>query len=678
MNSKAQASLEYLMTYGWALILIATIISVLIFLVGPFSNVVFSSDSPNKIMLRSGAMEGTTAVAIVQNITGGSITVTSVTPSSNYSGCCLDGTPFSSNVAVSAGSSMTFECDLAQGQSDPTGAITVNYTDFANLPRTVVISLNGGTAPSSGSSQPPAPPPSGDFITVWNTALLSVGSSNSDQVSLPLEASGTYDFEVDWGDGTNDSITTGNQAEATHTYAAEGTYTVSITGTIQGWQFNNAGDRLKLIKVSSWGPLRLGNSNSYFYGASNMIITATDILDLTGTTDLYKTFSYCSSLTTVPSMNDWDVSNVTTMQSMFSGASVFNQPIGNWNTSNVTSMRSMFYKASVFNQPIGDWDVSNVTSMRSVFYDASVFNQPIENWNTSNVTNMYIMFAYANAFNRPIGDWDVSNVTTMNSMFLYASAFNQPIGDWDVSNVTDMYSMFDNASVFNQPIGNWNTSNATNMYSMFSSASSFNKPIGDWDVSNVTDMEGMFSYASAFNQLIGDWDVSNVTDMSMMFNRASSFNQPIGDWDVSNVIDMFGMFSYASAFNQPIGNWNTSSAISMPQMFYNASSFNQPIGSWNTSNVTNMGAMFGYASAFDQDIGTWDVSSVTSMNIMFYGVGLSTANYDSLLVGWSALPLQNNIAFDAGSSNYSPGEPAAARQSIIDNFGWTISDGGSA
>jgi len=34
MENKAQAGLEYLMTYGWALVLVATVIGVLIIVVG--------------------------------------------------------------------------------------------------------------------------------------------------------------------------------------------------------------------------------------------------------------------------------------------------------------------------------------------------------------------------------------------------------------------------------------------------------------------------------------------------------------------------------------------------------------------------------------------------------------------------------------------------------------------
>jgi len=86
MGKRAQAGLEYLLTYGWALVLIATAVSILVFLLGSTSTTVFSSDSPDKMLLRGGAMEGSTAVAVVQNVTGGGITVTGIEPSSNYFG----------------------------------------------------------------------------------------------------------------------------------------------------------------------------------------------------------------------------------------------------------------------------------------------------------------------------------------------------------------------------------------------------------------------------------------------------------------------------------------------------------------------------------------------------------------------------------------------------------------
>jgi hypothetical protein len=64
---------------------------------------------------------------------------------------------------------------------------------------------------------------------------------------------------------------------------------------------------------------------------------------------------------------------------------------------------------------------------------------------------------------------------------------------------------------------------------------------------------------------------------------------------------------------------------------------------------------------------------------MFSGVQLSTANYDATLIGWATIgpnetPLQQNVEFDGGNSNYCNGE--AARNTLISTYSWTITDAG--
>ena len=307
-----------------------------------------------------------------------------------------------------------------------------------------------------------------------------------------------------------------------------------------------------------------------------------------------------------------------------------------------------------------------------------LFNQNINSWDVSNVINMRSMFLYSTSYNQPIDSWDVRNVTNMIQMFENASSFNQNIGSWNVSNVTNMQNLFCNTTNFNQNINSWNVSNVTSMYGMFSGSTRFNQPIGSWNVINVINMCAMFYNANSFNQPIGSWNVANVTNMGSLFEGASVFNQPIGSWNVGNVTNMDSLFE-STPFNQSISSWNVSNVTNMGYMFFFATAFNQPIGNWNVSNVTNMTLMFRSATSFNQLIGSWNVSNVTAMQDMFYGAGLSTANYDELLIGWSTIspnetPLKPNVVFSGGNSKYCNG--SSARSSIISTYGWTITDAG--
>ena len=204
----------------------------------------------------------------------------------------------------------------------------------------------------------------------------------------------------------------------------------------------------------------------------------------------------------------------------------------------------MFHGATSLegNEHFNRWDVSNVTDMRWMFTGAGNFNRNIGNWDVSSVTDMHGMFGGAGSFDQDIGSWrdKVGNVTDMSWMFFEAINFNQDISGWDVSNVTDMNSMFRGAVNFDQNIGNWDVSNVTNMSGMFWGATDFNQDIGGWrdKVGKVTDMSWMFFEASNFNQDISGWTVSNVTDMNSMFRGAVNFDQNIGNWDVSSVTDM--------------------------------------------------------------------------------------------------------------------------------------------
>ncbi len=293
------------------------------------------------------------------------------------------------------------------------------------------------------------------MVLEYNTNL-SAGTT----IALPLQ--GTVNVTVDWGDGTatQDFTSSGNQD---HIYATDGTYTVTITGSLTQFGPNNYTIANKLTVVTSFGDL--------------------------GITSFISAFNSAINLTQVPATLPV---TVTDMSFMFYAANSFNGNISSWNVSNVTNMGVMFGSANSFNQDLSSWDVSSVTDMSSLFSSASSFNQDIGSWNVSNVIEMDGMFHGATSFNQDISAWNVGNVNDMEYMFSGATSFNQDISTWNVSSVTSMSEMFPNATSFNQDISSWNVSNVTSMSAMFSEATSFNQNISTWDISNVTDMEDMF------------------------------------------------------------------------------------------------------------------------------------------------------------------------------------------
>ena len=437
--------------------------------------------------------------------------------------------------------------------NDATTSVTVTSTG----PCTNSITQSLPCPPLTTTTTTTAAPT--DFVSTWETTNTSVGSSNSDQVKLPLQSSGTYNFTVNWGDDNTDTITTWNQAETTHTYASSGDWIITITGTCSGFAFLNTGDRQKLLSITSFGSVNFGNNLGIFYGCTNLNLSAvTDTPNLSAMNSLQSMFRGCTSLTTINNVNSWNTSTIINMSFAFQLATNFNQSLNSWNVTNVVNMASMFQNATSFNGDISNWNVSSVQNMAQMFNVASVFNQNIGGWVVSAVTTMQSMFAFATAFNQNIGGWDVGNVTDMGGMLAVAEAFNQNINGWDVGNVVSMSSMFNAAYSFNQSLNSWDVSNVEFMQSMFNENGIFNGNITSWDVSSVTNMQSMFRLASAFNQNIGNWNISNVGNFTdfMLGKNTSTYSSTNLDaiyngWSSRsvqpNLTITFGTAEYTSA-----------------------------------------------------------------------------------------------------------------------------------
>ncbi|MDR3360727.1 MAG: BspA family leucine-rich repeat surface protein [Bifidobacteriaceae bacterium] len=334
-----------------------------------------------------------------------------------------------------------------------------------------------------------------------------------------------------WGDGSSAAAADGANS---HTYASAGPHTVTIFGTYQSIRFPTV-----TTAVTRWD-------------------------ESTGVTDLTGAFenSQVTSVVKPPS-------TVTSMASMFAGATLFNGSVEDWETWAVTDMSSMFKGATSFNQDIYTWTTSSVTDMSHMFEGATSFARSVLPLDIGSVTDMSYMFAGATSFNWSLGGWRNGSeaLQTTASMFAGATSFNENLDGLVTETVTDTSSMFAGATSFNGNLTSWETRSVVDMSNMFAGATAFNYSIADWRTESVVDMSNMFSGAKLFNQSLNNWKTGSVTSMASMFEGAAAFNQPLSQWKTNSVVDMSNMFNGASAFIQPLSCWDVRHIAAEPPGF---------------------------------------------------------------------------------------------------------------
>jgi head-tail adaptor len=138
------------------------------------------------------------------------------------------------------------------------------------------------------------------------------------------------------------------------------------------------------------------------------------------------------------------------------------------------------------------------------------------------------------------------------------------------------------------------------------------------------------------------------------------------------------LFRFAFNFNADVSNWDMSNITTARTLFRTCRIFNSDVSNWNTSNFVQIDEMFRECTSFDQSLADWNISNVRTAPNFLLGVTLSAANYDATLISWAAQNVQNNVNISFGNSKYtSGGEAEAARNTLINTYGWTITDGGA-
>ncbi len=304
-----------------------------------------------------------------------------------------------------------------------------------------------------------------DFVTTWFTNFQGVSGGTS--ITVPM-IGGPYD--VDWNnDGTFDQTVV--SGPVTHDFGVIGTYTIRIRGSYTSIAFNNSvnSDKLKLLDITQWGRGSWQSMSGAFYGANNLVVSATDTPDFSAVTSMYHMFGTeeTSNALLNPNTTDWDTGNVTDMSYMFYNTKVATPDTSNWITDNVTNMSNMFNGSIKANPVTSNWNTSKVTNMSSMFRDAKLAIPDTSGWITDEVTTMTRMFQNAVKATPDATNWNTEKVTDMSFMFLGASDANPDVSGWNTGMVSNMTYMFQGAWDFDRNIGSWDVTALVNAAEMF-------------------------------------------------------------------------------------------------------------------------------------------------------------------------------------------------------------------
>jgi|11_taG_2_1085331.scaffolds.fasta_scaffold08925_3 surface protein len=202
-----------------------------------------------------------------------------------------------------------------------------------------------------------------------------------------LAGSPVWPNVIDWGDGTVEELIVTPQ---THIYSTGGVYDVKLNGfgvfnpqddiPTKLVQINKWSDTIELLSLNGCQQLTsITDSNSPVFSSGSGVLLLAN----------------CPLLSAVSGINNWDVSELSSLSSAFFNSSLFDEDISSWDVSGITQFGFMFQGSTSFNQDISGWDVSSGSQFSSMFYNASSFDQNLGPWKLGN--NALADFFFANA-----------------------------------------------------------------------------------------------------------------------------------------------------------------------------------------------------------------------------------------------------------------------------------------
>ena len=310
-----------------------------------------------------------------------------------------------------------------------------------------------------------------------------------------------YNFNVDWGDGSNDDITSYNQAEITHTYAVGGDYIVTISGTCPSLDFRDYeqnSSRDLLWEIQCWGDTQFEYLDHAFETCSNLTLTALD------------------SPSFLLMAGDPSGSGYGRVNAMFSQCNSIVNGVEHWDITGLTYTQSMFWNCNFLNCDFTAWNFSSIVSTAAMFSGCDDLDGDFTGCNMSSAADMQEMFRNCESFTgKGLSGWNVSNVITFDAMFYGCVIFNQDLSSWDVSSATIFTEMFRECTILDTDLSGWVMTQSINLDSMFRQAAAINFSVASWGVENVTTVEAFLfdalSYTTAnYDALLISWAAQTV------------------------------------------------------------------------------------------------------------------------------------------------------------------------
>jgi hypothetical protein len=197
-----------------------------------------------------------------------------------------------------------------------------------------------------------------DVIAKQNDIVVATFNDLSNQETITLPSSGVYDLEVK-------------------------------SKEVNGFNriaFDNGGDRRKLTDIKQWGTIAWSSFGDAFYGCSNMLVTATDVPNLSVATSLANMFDSCDIVN--PNVSNWNTGNIENMSRMFFNTGAANPNVSFWDVSNCSNFFRMF-QISVANPNARNWNIVNATGMAFIFSSSEISSENLtacyENWSQLNL-----------------------------------------------------------------------------------------------------------------------------------------------------------------------------------------------------------------------------------------------------------------------------------------------------